>query len=145
MSVQAPTAPVQQEKLVRRRPIGAEVLPSGGVHFRVWAPRAAQVEVVLIESRTKEESYFDLAPEPNGYHSGTVDRCASGSLYGFRLNKEGRWYPDPLSRFQPQGPHGPSQVIDPQSFAWTDDAWPGVRLHGQVMYEMHVGTFTPQG
>jgi maltooligosyltrehalose trehalohydrolase len=101
--------------------------------------------VALIESRTKSESHFELQAEPGGYHSGLIDDCASGSLYGFRLNREGRWFPDPMSRFQPQGPHGPSQVVDPQSFEWTDGDWRGVCLHGQVMYEMHVGTFTPQG
>ena len=57
----------------------------------------------------------------------------------------GEAYPDPCSRYQPRGPHGPSQVIDPNAFAWTDRAWPGMRLAGQVLYEIHVGAFTPQG
>jgi maltooligosyltrehalose trehalohydrolase len=66
-------------------------------------------------------------------------------LYRYRLDDSARLYPDPASRFQPNGPHGPSQVIDPKTFQWTNGAWPGVRLEGQVIYEMRLGTFTQQG
>src|SRR5262249_44565849 len=68
-----------------------------------------------------------------------------GSLYRFRLDGETNLYPDPASRFQPDGPHGPSQVIDPAAFRWSDQRWGGVALEGQVVYEMHIGTFTRDG
>src|SRR4029078_5261805 len=68
----------------------------------------------------------------------------AGSRYWFRLDGK-ETFPDPASRFQPDGPHGPSQVVDPHAFRWTDDEGAGVDLPGQVMYEMHVGTFTPEG
>jgi maltooligosyltrehalose trehalohydrolase len=128
--------------LERRLPIGAEVLPEGGVHFRVWAPRRRRVEVALEGAGAPRPA--ELAPEGEDYFSGTVAAAAAGSLYRYRLDG-GEAYPDPASRFQPDGPHGPSQVIDPRRFPWTDSGWGGVGLEGQVAYELHVGTFTPQG
>jgi maltooligosyltrehalose trehalohydrolase len=74
-----------------------------------------------------------------------VPVARAGTLYRFRLDKGTESYPDVASRFQPDGPHGPSQVIDPGAFQWHDQHWRGVPLEGQVMYEMHVGTFTPAG
>ena len=68
-----------------------------------------------------------------------------GDRYADRLDRDPHPYPDPASRFQPQGPHGPSEVIDATPFRWTDADWRGVSPHGQVIYEMHVGTFTPEG
>jgi maltooligosyltrehalose trehalohydrolase len=65
--------------------------------------------------------------------------------YRFRLDADSTHYPDPISRFQPQGPHGPSEVVDPRTFSWSDHAWPGVAREGQVIYEMHIGTFTSEG
>jgi len=90
------------------------------------------------------ESPVLLKAGPDGYHSGVVPQANAGSLYRFRLDG-GDSFPDPVSRFQPGGPHGPSQVIDPAQFRWTDQAWRGVNLEGQVIYEMHIGTFTPEG
>jgi hypothetical protein len=69
----------------------------------------------------------------------------AGTLYRFRLDRDHRPYPDPASRFQPQGPHGPSEVIDPTRFEWSDSDWNGVGVKGQVLYEVHIGTFTPEG
>jgi maltooligosyltrehalose trehalohydrolase len=128
-------------RLARRLPVGAEVLPGGGVHFRVWAPRRARVEVVLEDSGAA----FDLEREEGGYFSALVEEAGAGSLYRFRLDGDGWRYPDPASRFQPDGPHGASQVVDPQAFRWTDADWRGASLKGQVVYEMHVGCFTPEG
>jgi maltooligosyltrehalose trehalohydrolase len=115
------------------------ILPRRGVHFSVWAPKRRQVQVVL-GSRS-----FPLAAEANGCFTGIVDSARAGSLYRFRLDSDEFLYPDPQSRFQPDGPHGPSQVIDPTAFHWTDIAWKGIRPEGQIVYEMHVGTFTPEG
>jgi 1,4-alpha-glucan branching enzyme len=73
--------------------------------------------------------------------------CAGGRrryFYRFRLDEQ-QLYPDPTSRFQPSGPHGPSQVVNPSTFHWTDSEWKGIEAAGQVIYEMHVGTFTHDG
>jgi maltooligosyltrehalose trehalohydrolase len=128
----------------RRLPVGAEVLPGGGVHFRVWASRRKKVQVI-VEGRDAERQALELASEPGGYFSGTARAAGDGTLYRFKLDDDEKLYPDPASRFQPEGPHGPSQVVDPNRFKWTDEGWPGVLLEGQVIYEMHVGTFTREG
>jgi maltooligosyltrehalose trehalohydrolase len=86
-----------------------------------------------------------LEAECNGYHSGYVKSASAGMCYAYRLGSEPAVFPDPASRFQPRGPHGPSQIVDPTSFPWTDVGWTGVQLAGQVLYEMHVGTFTEAG
>ena len=134
----------------RHYPIGAELIGEGRTHFRVWAPKAKRVEVVLEgqwgEDRGTEAAptFQELAEEPGGYFSGTAG-VATGALYRFRINDAKDFHPDPASRFQPDGPHGSSQVIDPTTFKWTDADWPGVKLKGQIIYEMHIGTFTPGG
>ena len=122
----------------RRVPVGAEAQPDGGVHFRVWAPRRKSVHVVGDGATTA------LAPEGGGYFSGHVASAAAGHLYRYRLDG-GEAFPDPASRFQPEGPHGPSQVVDPSAYRWGDTGWPGKALRGQVIYEMHIGTFTREG
>jgi maltooligosyltrehalose trehalohydrolase len=86
-----------------------------------------------------------LAAETVGYFAGRAEAAGAGSLYGYRLDGGPKLYPDPASRFQPRGPHGPSQVIDPRGFPWTDQGWRGCGLEGQLLYEMHIGTFTPEG
>jgi maltooligosyltrehalose trehalohydrolase len=131
----------------RRLPVGAEVLPRGGVHFRVWAPACQRPAVVLEgggEFGTTGQTVV-LQPEGNGYFSNCVASAGAGTLYRYQLDGRDMSYPDPASRFQPDGPHGPSQVIDPGVFRWTDETWPGVRLEGQVIYELHLGTFTREG
>jgi maltooligosyltrehalose trehalohydrolase len=124
----------------RRLPIGAELVEPDLAHFRVWAPAARRVEVVFADGRTG----VSLVAEPDGYFSGAADARA-GSRYGFRLDDGEQLYPDPASRFQPDGPHGLSEIVDPAAFAWSDQAWRGPSLAGQVFYEMHVGTFTREG
>jgi maltooligosyltrehalose trehalohydrolase len=121
---------------MRRYPVGAEILPEG-THFRVWAPACRQVELTL-----EPGPAITMQAEPQGYFS-AVAAAPAGTLYRYRLDGRGP-YPDPASRFQPEGPHGPSQVVDSR-FAWTDDGWPGRTLRGQVIYEMHIGTFTREG
>jgi maltooligosyltrehalose trehalohydrolase len=134
-------------KINRRLPVGAEVQPDGRVHFRVWTPRHEKVEVVLEKYSGSDSSplSFELSPEMNWYFSGIVPGAKEGAHYRFRLDGTDDLYPDPASRFQPAGPTGPSQVVDPLKFPWTDQAWPGVTIENQVIYEMHIGTFTPQG
>lgn len=128
---------------VRRLPIGAEP-SSGGTHFRVWAPQSTRMEVV-IEGGDRPPLKQALSREPQGYFSGLAAGCRTGDLYRFRLDGGDTLRPDPASRFQPQGPFGPSMVVDPAPFHWHDDSWGGVNLQGQIVYEMHIGTFTPQG
>ena len=125
----------------RRLPIGAEAQAGGGVHFRVWAPRRRKVEVVLDGPGS---AAFSLVGEQSGYFGGLVRPAEAGTRYRYRLDGEDS-FPDPASRFQPEGPHGPSQVVDPGRFEWSDAAWKGAGPRGQVLYEMHVGTFTPEG
>ncbi|UFS70574.1 malto-oligosyltrehalose trehalohydrolase [Geomonas sp. RF6] len=130
----------------RRLPVGAEPMPEGGVHFRVWAPRRKKVEVVLLGRgvhAAAEQVVMELDPEDGGYYSGLCHEARIGSLYRFRLD-DGDSFPDPASRFQPEGPHGPSCVVDPY-FQWSDQVWAGPKLEEQVMYEMHIGTYTPEG
>jgi maltooligosyltrehalose trehalohydrolase len=98
------------------------------------------VDVVFADGREG----VTLVAESNGYMSGIAETRA-GDRYRLRLDGGERLYPDPVSRFQPEGPHGPSVVIDPAAFSWTDDAWRGVSIENQVIYEMHVGTFTSEG
>ncbi len=88
---------------------------------------------------------FPLTAGPDGYFSGSVASASPGSLYQFKLDNDERLYPDPESRFQPEGPHGPSQVVDPKAFHWTDKRWKGINAQGQILYELHLGTFTAEG
>ncbi|MBI4527888.1 MAG: malto-oligosyltrehalose trehalohydrolase [Deltaproteobacteria bacterium] len=127
----------------RRYPIGAERVPTGEVHFRVWSPRSKTMEVV-VETGSAANTATRLSPEENGYFSGVVPGCKAGDLYRFRMDGH-RLLLDPASRFQPEGPLGPSMVVDWSAFSWQDSQWPGVRIGGQVLYEMHIGTFTAEG
>ena len=124
----------------RRFPIGAEV-QSGATHFRVWAPTPREVSLVVNHHGTSRE--IALEREQCGYYSALVPGVAAGDTYQYRL--DGDLLPDPASRFQPDGPFGPSQIVDPEPFAWTEPAWKGIALEGQVIYELHVGTFTAEG
>ena len=130
--------------------MGAEVLADGRVHFRVWAPQRQKVAVaVRIAADNNGDVTFDqveLGREADGWFSGFAETAQPGSWYGYQLDDDPRFYPDPASRFQPEGPHGLSQVVDSAaSFPWSDADWPGVRLPGQVIYELHIGTFTTEG
>jgi maltooligosyltrehalose trehalohydrolase len=130
----------------RRYSVGAELIGPNQTHFRIWAPKAQRLDLVLEESTEKDSdrTVHELEAEAGGYYSGAID-AGAGTRYRFRINSGENLYPDPISRFQPDGPHGSSCVIDPTQFRWTDSNWPGISLKGQVIYEMHVGTFTNEG
>lgn len=130
----------------RRYPIGAELIGESLTHFRVWAPKADRVDVVLESSpeNEAERTFHPLEAEAGGYFSGRIP-AGAGSFYRFRVNGSVNFHPDPASRFQPQGPHRSSCVVDPSRFRWSDQHWQGVRLPGQLIYEMHIGTFTQEG
>jgi len=120
--------------------LGATIVAEG-VRFRVWAPKCQRVEVVIEGERA---TLFPLSVEEDGYFSGTVPHLSAGALYRYRLDA-GQGYPDPCARFQPQGPHGPSLVVDPGAYRWQDADWAGISLPGQIIYELHLGTFTAEG
>src|SRR5271163_1039789 len=124
----------------RRLSIGAELQSRGGVHFRVWASGCREVAVEIEGLKSAA-----LEPEPEGYFSLWNEPARAGMHYRFRLDRCEAALPDPASRFQPRGPHGPSEIVDPEAFAWTDHTWRGVPREQLVIYEMHIGTFTPEG
>ena len=130
----------------RRYPIGAELIGDGRTHFRVWAPKATQVDLVLESSVDADDTrtFHPLSAESGGYFAGAVE-AAAGARYRYRVNGAETLHPDPASRFQPEGPHRSSCVVDAKTFEWSDAGWHGVEMTGQVIYEMHVGTFTPEG
>ncbi len=128
----------------RRLPIGAEVVGDGEVHFRVWAPRSREVEIV-IDGPARDQTVIRLDAEPKGYFSLRTTRAKAGDRYRYRLNRSELLVADPASRFQPEGPLGPSMIIDSARFLWHDTGWQGVKIEGQVIYEMHIGTFTAAG
>ena len=115
--------------------------------FASGHPGRTKVEVVVEGSVSgssgRETEVLALSPEEGGYFAGVVTSAGAGTLYRYRL--DGKSYPDVASRFQPAGPLGPSLVVDPVAFEWTDSRWGGVPLAGQVVYEMHIGTFTREG
>jgi maltooligosyltrehalose trehalohydrolase len=119
------------------RPLGAFPVETGLVEFRVWAPGARSVEV-LVRGRAAA-----LAPAGYGVWEGQLAACA-GDDYLYVLDS-GQPLPDPCSRWQPAGSLGPSRVLDPSIFTWGDGDWPGLELEGAVLYELHVGCFTPEG
>jgi maltooligosyltrehalose trehalohydrolase len=124
----------------RKYPVGAEV-GVGGTHFRVWAPQARAVAVVFAPDAGL--TGLDLAREAGGYFSGWVAGARAGMRY--RFSRDGAGYPDPASRYQPEGPHGWSELVDPGQFPWTDEGWRGRPPAELVIYELHVGTFTAEG
>lgn len=135
-----------KELIKRRYPIGAELIGPNETHFRVWAPKAHRIDVVLEAGTSKEakRTFHPLEREEGGYFSG-VSEASAGALYRFRVNNAENFHPDPASRYQPNGPHDSSMIVDPTRFEWSDSEWLGRKLKGQIIYEMHIGTFTPQG
>jgi malto-oligosyltrehalose trehalohydrolase len=119
---------------------GAHVIQERGVRFRVWAPAHRELSVAI----AGEPRPLDMNPLPGGWFQLTTERARAGSRYQYVL-PGGRRLPDPASRFQPDDVHGVSEVFDPDNYRWTDDEWPGRAWQEAVVYELHVGTFTPAG
>ncbi len=116
--------------------------------FRVWAPEARAVDLVLAgrPRRAGAASTRPLARGERGYWSGRFDDVGPGARYKFRLDADpARTFPDPASRFQPEGVHGPSEVVDPSRFRWTDGRWTAPPLEQLIIYELHLGTFSREG
>src|SRR5258708_10108228 len=125
----------------RSLPIGAE-LAREGVRFRVWAP-AFTSACVVIEAPERHEVALDR--ERDGHFVGLARGVGAGARYRFRFGDSPTLYADPASRYQPDGPFGVSQVVDPRDIEWTDAAWRGLPADRHVLYELHVGTFTRDG
>ncbi len=124
------------------RRCGAVGPPDGSVLFRVWAPAARRVDLVLIDGAARRT--VAMRPEAGGYHRHRGANVPEGQRYAFRLD-DGPERPDPCSLWQPEGVHGPSAIVRPDRFSWTDGGWTGVRREDLVFYELHVGTFSPEG
>jgi maltooligosyltrehalose trehalohydrolase len=124
----------------RNETLGGVLVGENACSFLVWASRAQQVDICIIEPR---ERAVPMQAVGCGYFHAVVEGISAGALYRYRLNGE-KERPDPASRYQPRGVHGPSQIIDGR-FDWNDSRWHGLRLEKYVLYELHVGTFTPEG
>jgi malto-oligosyltrehalose trehalohydrolase/4-alpha-glucanotransferase len=119
-------------------PFGAELQADGSVRFRLWAPPHRQVHIELDGARVA------MRPVGEGWHELVTNRARAGTRYRFVL-PDGLGVPDPASRYQPEDVHGPSEVVDPAAYAWRDVAWSGRPWQEAVVYELHVGAFTPEG
>jgi maltooligosyltrehalose trehalohydrolase len=124
-------------------PFFGAVWRGGEAVIRVWAPQSASVELVLEHARKASER-FAMEKDSEGCFQVRLKTARPGGLYSFDVDGNGPW-PDPASRYQPQGVHGPSQLVDPAEFSWSDAEWEGVSREKLVLYELHVGTFTPEG
>ncbi len=120
--------------------LGAKYLGASRTEFIVWAPKPRQVDIHIV---APEDKIVTMERNAHGYWSAVADGVEPGALYFYRLERE-RDRPDPASRFQPEGVHGPSAVTD-TGFRWGDQAWRGVAIEDYIIYELHIGTFTAEG
>lgn len=121
-----------------RMPFGAELREGGGVRFRLWAPAHAALRLEL------DGEVLDMTAAEGGWHELVSDRAGPGSRYRFLL-PDGTAVPDPASRHQPEDVHGPSEVVDPAAYRWQAADWRGRPWEEAVLYELHIGAFTPEG
>ena len=123
-------------------PFGAECLENGQVRFRLWAPDKEQVTLCLYPSGRAVE-HIAMQALDGGWHEYQTDKVGPGDSYAFQVDD--LTVPDPASRYQPDDVHGPSQIIDPDSYGWKSADWQGKPWHEAIVYELHIGTFTEQG
>lgn len=119
---------------------GPEIRPDGTTCFRLWAPAVDRVEIEIEGTR----GVFRMCPREDGWHELITDQATRGTQYRFRL-PNGMLVPDPASRYQPVDVHGPSEIVDTSSWTWKDSQWNNRPWHEAVIYELHVGSFTPEG
>jgi maltooligosyltrehalose trehalohydrolase len=129
-------------KRTHAMPFGATVVPSEGVRFRLWAPALEAVQLVLQQGAAEDR--VPMSKGDGGWFETFSTNAAPGTQYAFAVDNT-LSVPDPASRFQPKGVHGPSEVIDPAAFAWEDGQWRGRHWEESVFYELHVGAFSPEG
>ncbi len=132
---------VPRQDDVWRLDLGARPLGPSTVQFRLWAPRARTVAVHVLEPAMKS---VPMEPRERGYFEAAVPGVSAGARYVYVLDGE-KQRPDPASRYQPDGVHEPSAVVDPDAFRWTDQNWTGLPLNRYISYELHTGTFTQAG
>lgn len=130
-------------KISHSMPFGAFLNQDGSVCFRLWAPKARRVDLWL-ENSPRSNSLLALERQDRGWFELTTDAASVGTRYQFQIDENIK-VPDPASRFQPSDVHGPSEVIDPQAFEWKDEQWRGRPWEDAVIYELHVGAFSPEG
>lgn len=123
-------------------PFGSEVLDDGRIRFRLWAPAGRQIALCL--EHRDHECVLPMEALPDGWFECVTDQAQAGSRYRLRLD-DGMRVPDPASRFNPDDVHGASEVVAPMAFVWSDADWKGRRWEEAVIYELHVGTFSPEG
>ena len=128
------------EALTKETRVGATRQADGSWEFLLWAPQSRSVSLHLVRGKRAGAD----GTVSCGYHRAIVKTLEPGSEYFYQLEGE-RELPDPASRFQPKGVHGPSQIVDLEAFPWTDHGWKGPTLERSVFYELHVGTYTPEG
>ncbi|HEY0833935.1 MAG TPA: malto-oligosyltrehalose trehalohydrolase [Azospirillum sp.] len=136
----APGSVALGEARAHAMPFGAQVLPDGTVRFRLWAPTGGHVSLLIDDIGGP----LPMLSRPDGWFEWSTAQAHAGTRYRFVL-PGGREVPDPASRFQPDDVHGFSEVIDPTVYPWSDAAWRGRPWHETILYELHVGTFTPEG
>ena len=121
--------------------IGAVLSSNGPCQFTVWGPELTSVELQILAPKSQQHP---LQKDSRGCWSVSVDGISEGTQYQYCVNQSGTW-PDPASRYQPEGVHGPSVVVDQGRFSWLDQGWQNLPLQDYVIYELHIGTFTPEG
>jgi maltooligosyltrehalose trehalohydrolase len=126
--------------LERQERLGATVGGDHSCRFLVWAPRASRVQVSIESSEPRR---VPMNATGCGYFQAVVEGVSAGQRYRYRLDND-KERPDPAARYQPQGVHGPSEVVD-HRFGWTDSSWKGLALEKYILYELHVGAFSPEG
>src|ERR1700757_2160359 len=127
---------------------GATVV-DGATEFRVWAPAQRNITLRLLDDETPQSSastanYRDIAMQRDGQDFVATAAAPAGSRYRYILD-DGLAVPDPVSRLLPEVVHGPTEIVDPAAFRWSDSGWRGLELRDYVIYELHIGTFTPAG
>jgi len=137
-----PRRPESEEAGVKGYRFGPVAVAGGGTEFRLWAPGHRRVELILDSPRGARRC-LSLRPEADGFFSVRVPEAGPGWRYRYRVDGRGPW-PDPASRRQPEDVHGPSELVV-GDYPWTDGAWRGLDWSQAVIYELHVGTFTPEG
>ncbi len=133
----------------RKYIFGSEIIKDKGVSFNIWASQKNSVRIKItggigFNPEDDKKNFLPLIKNEDGFYTGIFAGAGAGTLYKVIIDNKEIWFPDPASRYQPDGPHGPSMVVD-QTFEWTDSAWKGPGKNGQIIYEMHVGTFTQEG
>ena len=124
-------------------PQGAEIV-EGGVRYRIWVPDKSKVEIEVNRADSSLTEVVPLAPDSEGYYQVVDPRGRAGDRYKYKLGGD-HAFPDPSSRSQPDGVHGPSMVIDPRAYDWNDAGWHRPAFRDLVIYELHIGAFTPVG